>query len=71
MPGRPHEVREANCSADKARRLLGYRTRWSLRDGLAEMVGWIRAAGPRPFTYHLPIEIETDRTPGTWPRRLM
>jgi UDP-glucose 4-epimerase len=71
VPGRPHEVREANCSADKARRLLGYRTRWALRDGLAEMVEWIRAAGPRPFTYHLPIEIVTDQTPATWTRRLM
>jgi UDP-glucose 4-epimerase len=71
VPGRPHEVREANCSADKARRMLGYRTGWSLRDGLLEMIRWIRAAGPREFTYHLPIEIVTDRTPATWTRRLM
>lgn len=68
---RPCEVREATCSADKARRLLGYRTRWSLRNGLAEMVEWIRAAGPREFTYHLPIEIVTERTPKTWTQRLI
>jgi UDP-glucose 4-epimerase len=71
VPGRPREVREANCSADKARRLLGYRTRWSLRDGLAQMVEWIRAVGPREFAYHLPLEIVTDRTPVTWTQRLM
>jgi UDP-glucose 4-epimerase len=71
VPDRPCEVREANCSADKARRLLGYRTSWSLRDGLAEMIEWIRAAGPREFTYHLPIEIVTDRTPATWTQRLI
>jgi UDP-glucose 4-epimerase len=71
VPARPREVREANCSADKARRLLGYRTRWSLRDGLAETIAWIRAAGPREFTYHLPIEIVTERTPATWTQRLI
>jgi UDP-glucose 4-epimerase len=68
---RPREVREANCSADKARRLLGYQTSWSLRAGLAAMVEWIRTVGPREFTYHLPLEIVTDRTPVTWTRRLM
>jgi UDP-glucose 4-epimerase len=71
VPGRPREVREANCSADKARRLLDYRPRWSLRDALAEMVESIRAAGPREFTYHLPIEILTERTPATWTQRLI
>jgi UDP-glucose 4-epimerase len=71
MPGRPCEVREANCSADKARRLLGYRTQWSLRDGLATMVDWIQTVGPREFTYHLPLEIVTDRTPVTWTQHLM
>jgi UDP-glucose 4-epimerase len=71
VPGRPCEVREANCSADKARKLLGYRTRWSLRDGLAEMVDYIRTVGPREFAYHLPLEIVTDRTPVTWTQHLM
>ncbi len=68
---RPQEVREAHCSADKARRLLGYRTEWSLRDGLAAMIAWIREVGPRPFGYHLPIEILTDQTPVTWTRQLI
>lgn len=71
VPARPLEVPAANCSADKARRLLGYRPTWSLRDGLAEMVGWIEAAGPREFAYHLPLEIVTARTPATWTDRLL
>jgi UDP-glucose 4-epimerase len=71
VAGRPCEVPEATCSADKARRLLGYRTRWSLRDGLVEMIEWIRSTGPREFTYHLPIEIVTERTPATWTRQLI
>ena len=71
VPSRPQEVPDANCSADKARRLLGYQTQWSLRDGLTEMIAWIRAVGPRDFTYHLPLEIVTDRTPVTWTQRLI
>lgn len=71
LAGRPREVREANCSADKARRLLGYRTRWTLRDGLAAMVDAIRTAGPREFSYHVPLEIVTEMTPVTWTDRLM
>ena len=70
-PGRPQEVREANCSADKARRLLGYEANVSLEDGLAEMYAWMRSRGPAPFDYHLPIEIKTERTPRTWTERLM
>lgn len=67
---RPQEVKLANCSADKARHVLGYEPHVSLRDGLAEMIAWIRTRGPRPFTYHLPLEIVTDKTPETWSKKL-
>src|SRR5271170_6006113 len=33
LPGRPQEVTLATCSADKARKLLGYATKVSLKDG--------------------------------------
>ncbi len=68
--GRPQEVHLAHCSADKARRLLGYEPKVTLEDGLREMVDWIRARGPRPFLYHLTLEIESERTPETWKKRL-
>jgi len=68
---RPQEVRYATCSADKARRLLGYETKASLRDGLRSMVDWIRAHGPKPFEYHLPIEIDSPLVPDTWKSRLI
>ncbi len=67
---RPREVRLANCSADKARRLLGYKPRVKLEDGLRSMIDWIRSRGPRPFEYHLDLEIVSDRTPETWKNRL-
>jgi UDP-glucose 4-epimerase len=68
---RPQEVRSATCSADKARRLLGYHTRVSLADGLQSMLQWIREHGPRPFQYHLPIEIDSPLVPATWRDRLL
>ena len=45
VKGRPQEVHFANCSAEKIRRRFGYNTRYSLRDGLAEMIDWIRRRG--------------------------
>lgn len=71
VPGRPLEVHYATCSSDKARDLLGYQTKVPLRQGLAEMVEWIKRQGPREFDYHLPLEIITDRTPATWTQQLI
>lgn len=68
---RPQEVRNATCSADKARRLLDYKPKVSMRDGLISMVEWIRAHGPKPFEYHLPIEIDSPMVPTTWRDRLL
>ncbi|MGH7264789.1 MAG: NAD-dependent epimerase/dehydratase family protein [Candidatus Rokuibacteriota bacterium] len=71
LPARPGEVEEANCSAEKARRLLGYRTRYDLRGGLALMLDWMRARGARPFRYHLDLEIPSPLIPPTWADRLL
>jgi len=71
MPGRPQEVKDANCSANLARELLGYKTTTSLDEGLTQLVEWIRQNGPRPFDYHLPIEFVTEKTPKTWTQKLI
>jgi UDP-glucose 4-epimerase len=68
---RPQEVRLANCSADKARTLLDYSTQYSLREGLESMAEWINRRGPKPFDYHLDIEIDNRRTPRTWVDKLI
>lgn len=68
--GRPQEVRLANCSAAKARSLLGYRPQTNLRDGLSAMASWILKRGTLPFTYHLPLEIVNEQTPKTWSEKL-
>jgi len=70
MLARPQEVHLANCSADKARRLLNYRTSTSLKDGLQEMIDWIKERKPKPFEYHIDLELITDKTPKTWSEKL-
>jgi UDP-glucose 4-epimerase len=69
VPERPAEVRMATCSADKARRRLGYRTQSTLRAGLERMIEWIRNRRPRPFDYYLPVEIDSPLLPETWRAR--
>lgn len=70
VTGRPQEVKLANCSADKARRMLGYETKVNLRDGLAKMVDYIKEKGPKKFHYHLDLEIINEKTPDTWKNRM-
>ena len=71
VPGRPCEVKVATCSADKARRLLHYQTKTSLRDGLKCILEWIASRGPSDFKYDLEIEILTAATPATWVDKLI
>jgi UDP-glucose 4-epimerase len=68
---RPREVRYATCSADKARKLLGYRTKVTLREGLQSIIDWVRRNGTRPFAYHLPVEIDSPLLPATWKNRMI
>ncbi len=70
MPGRPCEVKLASCSAEKARRLLGYKTQYSLEQGLREMIEYIKKRGVKPFEYHIDLEIINEKTPKTWRERL-
>ncbi len=66
---RPQEVQFANCSADKARRMFGYSPKVRLRDGLKSMVEYIKQRGPKPFKYHIDLEIVNKNTPHTWTER--
>lgn len=70
VKGRPQEVFLANCSADKIREKFGYTTKYTLREGLTEMIEYIDKRGTKPFTYHLDLEIINDLTPVTWKNKL-
>lgn len=68
---RPNEVIEANCSSDKARRILGYQSNTDLRASILEMIDWIRKQGPKEFKYKFEIEIHNHKTPATWKERIL
>lgn len=74
VSARPNEVKEAYCSSDKARKLLGYEPKQSLRDCLSEMVDYIkeknRIHGVKPFEYKFPIEIEKG-CPAVWTKQML
>ena len=70
MRGRPQEVLEATCSADKARKLLNYKTKTSLDDGISKMIEYIKDKGAKKFRYHLDIEIINSKTPDTWKKKI-
>lgn len=66
LPERPAEVKHANCSADKARSLLGYSTTFSLEETLLSMIEWVKERGPEEFRFDLPVELKHSSTPKTW-----
>lgn len=71
MPDRPREVKHASCSADKARKLLGYETKATLEQSIEETVKYIKERGAHPFNYRYKLEIINEKTPATWKDRLM
>ena len=63
---RPKEVKHATCSADKARKLLNYKTTVKLFEGINNTFEYIKMRGVKPFDYHINIEIDNELTPSTW-----
>ena len=68
---RPKEIKEATCSSNKARKLLGYKTKTTLREGLEEMIKDIKKRGPKDFNYSYKLEITNENTPETWKKKLI
>tara|TARA_B100000959_G_scaffold198656_1_gene207783 strand:+ start:608 stop:1609 length:1002 start_codon:yes stop_codon:yes gene_type:complete len=66
---RPKEVKNASCSSEKARRLLGYTTKTSLRNSIKLTKEFIEKRGTKDFNYNLPIEINSKITPETWTKK--
>jgi len=65
-PDRPKEVKHATCSADKARKLLKYKTTTDLFTGIKKTFEYIKKRGPKKFNYHIDLEIINDLTPKVW-----
>lgn len=70
LEDRPNEVKEAKCSADKARKILGYNTKVSFSESVDKIIDYIKKKGPRPFQYNYFLEIDNEKTPLAWKKRL-
>ena len=69
VKARPQEVKEATCSANKARKILGYKTKTTLKQSIKLTAEFIKKRGTKPFIYNLPIEIVSEITPETWTKK--
>ena len=63
---RINEVKLANCSADKAKKILNYEKKISLDESLAKMIDYIKIKGNKKFKYNYDLEIINEKTPRTW-----
>lgn len=70
FPDRPIEVKNAYCSSDKIKNEFNYNTTYSTEETIEAMVNWIKE-DVREFSYHLPLEFITDKTPATWTQKLI
>jgi UDP-glucose 4-epimerase len=66
---RPREVKHATCSADKARKLLNYKTTVGLKSGITKTYEYIKKRGTKPFEYYINIEINNELTPEVWTKK--
>lgn len=71
VPPRPMEVKEAWCTVDKAKKILGYKTTVSLQEGVQKMIAWAKKKGPQKFHYLEDLEIVNKETPLTWVEKLI
>ena len=71
VPERVGDVKQAYCSIEKARRLLGFHSGgMTLEQCVLDMIYDVRKRGPKSFNYDLPIEIRNHKTPAAWMERL-
>ena len=68
---RPQEVKFASCSSDKARRLLNYKTKFSLEQSIKLTYEYIKNRGAKDFEYKINLEINNDKTPQTWSKKII
>ena len=69
-PDRPGEVKLANCSNEKAKKILNYKTQHTLDETISRLIEFIKSRGPKEFSYNYELEIINDLTPETWKNKI-
>lgn len=60
-----YELEHDHASHDKARDILGFKSEWSLDEGIEKMATWAKDAGPRKSKSFSNMEIN-NKLPGIW-----
>lgn len=72
MADRPKEVKNAWCTNDKAKKILGFEVKTSFEEAIHRMVTWAKEQGPREFRYLDNLELEdSPLLPLTWKNKLL
>ena len=71
LPDRPQEVKYAYSNHDLAKKLMGFKPKTSLNDGLKEMIRWAKKMGPQKFVYLEELDLKNDLVPKTWSQKLL
>ena len=72
LEDRPREVKEAFCTINKSKRLLGFEDKTPLKEGIAKMMEWAFKKGFQEPRYLEELEIDIkDKAPVTWKNRLI
>ena len=69
-PDRPNEVKYANCSAEKSKKILGYKKNKNIDESIDDIIKYIKNRGTRDFKYDYNLEILNDKTPATWRKKI-
>lgn len=68
---RPREVKYAYCEHKVAEKLLGFRPKVDLFEGVKKMTEWAKSIGKQPFVYLTKLELEHPKAPQTWTAKLI
>jgi UDP-glucose 4-epimerase len=71
LPDRPQEVKNAWCTIEKAEKLLKYKEKTTLTEGIKNMIDWAKKLGKQEFVYLKELEIISEKTPVTWKKKLI
>ena len=65
LPSRPGEVKDVIPDHSEAKRVLGYKERTSIEEGIKKTWAWCQTKGPQEQIY-TDIEIDSDKFPKNW-----
>lgn len=70
VPERPCEVKNAYCSIEKSVKLLDFKDKIDIKEGIHRLVEWAKKVGPKEPVYLEEFEIE-NHAPEVWTKKLL